>query len=77
MPQKFKIRKSKQVIDALKEVGFVMVSQKGSHMKFELSGKHITVPNHDELSIGTLNSIFKEAKEKANQDDKINKLFLN
>lgn len=77
MPQKFKIHKTKDVIEALREVGFVLVSQRGSHMKFEIDGKHLTIPNHDELAIGTLNAIFKDAKAKSGRDEDLNRRFLN
>ena len=36
----------KYVIDLLKKNGFVLKSQKGSHMKFVKGDKTVVVPNH-------------------------------
>lgn len=55
---------SKQVIALLRQNGWVLRTQKGSHMQFihpEKKGK-VTVPNHKgDLHPGTLNSILKQA----------------
>ena len=76
MPSKFKIRKGKEVIDALEKLGFVEISQKGSHIKFRFSQTNVVVPNHTELAIGTLNAIYKVARSLANSDE-VDDLFLN
>mgnify|MGYP001595144008 CR=1 FL=1 len=76
MPHKFKIRKSKEIVDALRSLGFSSVSQKGSHMKFVYNNKHLTVPNHVEISIGTLNTIFKEAGKITEKYSEVHALFL-
>ena len=51
-----------------REFGFYFVSQKGSHMKFEkmVHGKKVVtvVPNHKELSQGTLKGILDLARIK-------------
>jgi predicted RNA binding protein YcfA (HicA-like mRNA interferase family) len=57
-----KMLSGKQVIKILeKEFGFLFVSQKGSHAKFEkiVSGRKIVtiVPLHRELARGTLHSV--------------------
>ncbi|MFQ6063071.1 MAG: type II toxin-antitoxin system HicA family toxin [Methanosarcinales archaeon] len=48
---------------ALKKVGFVVVRQKGSHIRLEKVGMqetiNITVPNHKQLKKNTLNRILK------------------
>ncbi len=75
MPSKFKTRKGKEIINILLEIGFVVVSQKGSHIKLSINGRHIVVPNHNELAIGTLNEIYKMARDNTN-DSLVNKLFL-
>ncbi|OIN89958.1 hypothetical protein COW80_04625 [Candidatus Beckwithbacteria bacterium CG22_combo_CG10-13_8_21_14_all_01_47_9] len=54
----------KQVIKALKKIGFEVISQKGSHIKIrrESNGKAdtVTVPNHRQIRKGTLrNGIIK------------------
>lgn len=54
----------KEMGQALSRIGFVFVSQRGSHMKFVCkhdSGKEImVVPNHAILRKGTLNDIIKK-----------------
>ena len=49
----------------LESMGFGIISQKGSHIKFVkyIPGGTITaiVPHHKEISIGTLKSIIKQA----------------
>jgi len=54
----------KRVVEALKNIGFLKVSQKGSHIKLQrLKGKRlqtIIVPNHKVIKKGTLrNGILK------------------
>lgn len=53
----------KYVTDLLKKNGFVMKSQKGSHVKFEKDGRIVVVPNHGSKGIekGTYHSILKQA----------------
>ncbi len=47
----------------LQENGFVLKSQKGSHMKFEKDGKIVIVPNHNSKGVekGTYYSILRQA----------------
>ena len=56
--------KSKEVIAVLHRDGWVLKTQKGSHMQFihpRKKGK-VTLPNHKgDLPLGTLNSIMKQA----------------
>ena len=48
----------KKVIKALEKDGWVLVSQKGSHMKFKKDSKTCIVPNHKEdIPKGTLSQI--------------------
>ena len=53
----------KYVTDLLKKNGFVMKSQKGSHVKFEKEGRIVVIPNHGSKGIekGTYYSILKQA----------------
>ena len=61
--------KAADLIKKLKEAGWFVVRQNGSHKIFEhaekqtLSGFPLTVPDHGkkDLKIGTLNSILKDA----------------
>ncbi len=56
--------KAKEVIAVLHRDGWVLKTQKGSHMQFihpRKKGK-VTLPNHKgDLPLGTLNSIMKQA----------------
>ena len=50
----------KKVIKALEKDGWVLVSQKGSHMKFKKDNKTCIVPNHKgDIPKGTLSQILK------------------
>jgi len=51
---------------ALRKYGYVITRQVGSHMRLttEQRGEHhITIPRHDPLRLGTLNSILKDVAE--------------
>lgn len=63
---KLKVLSGGEVVKILKEFGFEMASQKGSHVKLRrvlLDGAKqiLTVPLHDELDKGTLRAIFRQA----------------
>lgn len=48
------------MIKALHEDGWVLISQKGSHMKFKKNNKICIVPNHKgDIPKGTLSQIVK------------------
>jgi len=55
----------REVCNILTEHGFVQVRQRGSHIvmqkKVESSTITVPVPNHDELRIGTLQSIIRQS----------------
>jgi predicted RNA binding protein YcfA (HicA-like mRNA interferase family) len=62
MSPKLPVVSGKQTINALEYIGFVQSSQRGSHVKMRhQSGKIVIVPMHDELAIGTLKSILRQA----------------
>ncbi len=51
-----------EAVSALGKVGFVQVSQRGSHMKLRNeAGRTAIVPLHRELAPGTLRSILRQA----------------
>lgn len=54
----------KDVVTMLQENGFVLKSQKGSHMKFEKDGKVVIVPNHNSKGVekGTYYNTLRQAK---------------
>lgn len=53
----------KDVIKLLQENGYILKSQKSSHLKFENNGKIVIVPNHGSKGVekGTYYSILKQA----------------
>lgn len=52
----------RDVVRALATVGFVEVSQRGSHVKLRNEGgRTVIVPMHRELARGTLRSILRQA----------------
>jgi predicted RNA binding protein YcfA (HicA-like mRNA interferase family) len=53
----------REVVKALRRIGYVVDHQRGSHIFLHNLGKNISVvvPNHKELKKGTLNSILKKA----------------
>jgi predicted RNA binding protein YcfA (HicA-like mRNA interferase family) len=67
---------SKSVIRALERLGFEQVRQTGSHVvmkkETEIGKIGCVVPIHQELKIGTLSSILKQAK--VSTEDLINNL---
>lgn len=62
---KLNVLSGKQVCSILASHGFIEVRQRGSHivMQLKLPDTTITVPipNHDELRIGTLQSIIRQS----------------
>ncbi|MFF5206391.1 type II toxin-antitoxin system HicA family toxin [Streptosporangium sp. NPDC000396] len=53
------------MVRALEKYGFEVVSTKGSHCKLrqeaEVEARTVIVPLHDELAVGTLGSIIRQA----------------
>ncbi len=50
-----------QAIAALGRLGFVHVSQRGSHVKMQRADRVAIVPLHRELAGGTLRSVLRQA----------------
>lgn len=68
------------LIKALSRLGYKKTRQTGSHIRLttQLDGKHnITIPAHNPIKVGTLNSIFKIISEhhKLNRNELIKILF--
>ncbi|MDD4152059.1 MAG: type II toxin-antitoxin system HicA family toxin [Candidatus Gracilibacteria bacterium] len=58
-------------------LGYIKIKQEGSHIKYDLFGKSLIIPKHNEISRGTLNNIFKIVSFHINIDKKdIEKKFL-
>jgi len=57
-----KLPSSKQIIKALKTNGFVLVSQRGSHVKFKKDNRVVIVPSpKKEIPMGTFRSIIRQS----------------
>ena len=52
------------LVKKLSKVGYIVTRQKGSHIRLskiaENIERHITIPNHDPIKIGTLSKILNE-----------------
>ena len=68
-----KVLSSKDIIKILESFDFIIVSQRGSHIKFRRVIKNIkqtlTIPNHKELDKGTLRAIFNQASKYISESD--------
>ena len=50
-----------EAIKALERLGFSVVRQSGSHIVLRKGSCGCVVPNHQEMKIGTLNGVLKQA----------------
>ena len=71
---------AKELIKLLKIYGYEPVSQNGSHIKVttQTSGEHhLAIPNHDPITIGTLNAILRQVAEHLgkSKEEVMNELF--
>lgn len=70
-----KLYSAKEVIKRLKRLGFVEISQKGSHIKMRglQKGELRTaiIPNHKQIAQGTLSSILKQANVSKQEMDAV------
>lgn len=64
MPR-LKVLSGEDVIKILESFNFVVIGQKGSHVKLRRvvnkNHQNLTIPNHKELDKGTLRAIFNQA----------------
>lgn len=68
------------LVKALRRVGYSVSRQTGSHLRLTREVApvhHVTIPNHDALSVGTLSAILGEIARhlEISKDDLIRKLF--
>ena len=64
MGSKYPLLPAREIIKALGEIGFVEVSQRGSHRKLKNDSdpvRTVIVPMHDEVARGTLRAILEQA----------------
>jgi len=71
---------AQQLIKALQKYGYQPSRQAGSHLRLttQQNGQHhITIPNHDPLRIGTLNTILTEVAQhlEISKQELIERLF--
>ena len=66
MPR-LKVLSGEDVIKILESFNFVVIAQKGSHVKLRRkvnkNNQTLTIPNHKELDRGTLRAIFNQASK--------------
>jgi predicted RNA binding protein YcfA (HicA-like mRNA interferase family) len=79
MSPKLKRLSGKQVVLLLKDAGFLVYSQKGDHVKLKRTNtagekETLTVPLHDDLDLGTLQAIVRQARRYV-PDDQLRLLF--
>ena len=79
MPR-LKVLSGEDVIKILESFNFVVVSQKGSHVKLRRFIKKInqtlTIPNHKELDKGTLKAIFNQASKYISESELISYFYI-
>lgn len=60
-----KLYSARVILTVLQRAGFLIVSQKGSHIKLQKIQDNKTfttiVPNHKEIAMGTFSSVLKQA----------------
>ncbi|MBK8981140.1 MAG: type II toxin-antitoxin system HicA family toxin [Ignavibacteria bacterium] len=72
---------SDELIKNLEKIGYEVTRQKGSHIRLTATkdnlSHHITVPNHNPIKIGTLNSILNDLSShlKIAKDEILKKYF--
>ena len=73
MPGKLRRLSGEEVITILSRFGFEIFSQRGSHVKLRRHGpgsekQTLVVPRHEELDVGTLRAIFRQASRYVPED---------
>ena len=75
MPKFFRSISGRGMVKVLGKIGFLKVSQKGSHIKLKRKTKSeteiIIIPNHKELALGTFGNIIKTANLTVADFDKL------
>ncbi len=60
-------KSGEEIVRELLKIGFEIKTQKGSHIKIireNIEGNQLVIiPNHKELKIGTLHSVYKKCRE--------------
>lgn len=71
---KLKTLSGQEVVDIFAALGFIVVNQRGSHVKLKRivlpdTAQTLTVPLHEELDKGTLKAIYRQASRYIPQDE--------
>ncbi len=78
---KLKVLSGKDLIKIFGQFGFFIQSQKGSHVKLSritVTQKQVLViPNHDEIDIGTLKAIYRQANKYIHEKDLFPHFYTN
>lgn len=78
MPR-LKVLSGEDVIKILESFNFVMISQKGSHVKLRRTinkiNQTLTIPNHKELDKGTLRAIFNQASKYISESELMSNFY--
>ena len=62
MAPRLPVLSAREVLKALRAIGFLQVGQTGSHLRLKnAKGRIVMVPNHPEIAVGTLRSILRQA----------------
>jgi predicted RNA binding protein YcfA (HicA-like mRNA interferase family) len=73
MPRRFKVLSGSDVIKILESFSFVIVAQKGSHVKLvrlvDSERQVLIVPNHKELKQGTVSGLYSQAIKHIDESD--------
>ncbi len=76
---KLKTLSGKDIIKIMENFGFVVVSQKGSHIKLQKENNDtkqtLTIPNHRELDKGTLKAIYNQISNFIQEDELKNSFY--
>ena len=51
----------REIIIAMRRLGFTVQRQSGSHVQLQRDGIHVTVPMHNPVRIGTLRNILRQS----------------
>ena len=71
MSDKYPVVSWRELTTLLKRYGYVLVSQRGSHMKYRLAQRSVVViPKHRTISIRVLKNVLKEISRALNKDER-------
>ncbi len=69
----------KEVLKIFEAFGFVVVKQRGSHIKIKretaAGSQVLTIPNHKEIDLGTVKAIFNQASKFVSEDELRDKFY--